>query len=474
MKKSIIYLAVLLAGTSFSSCKDFLEEEPVMSQSNELTLSKFSGLDDATAGLYSRFNSYAWYGGSHVLMYELSGGNARNPISYPGSGRYTQNTKWNYNESSTSSIWFYSYYTIASANNVLSNLEGKESSEVTTEMINNVKAEALAMRAFCHFDLVKVFGHAYTRDKSALGVPVVLVTENGQPARNTVEEVYTQIVKDLQDAELLMSDNYVREGVIDAAACFNKTSIQALLSRVYLYMGDWQNCADYATKVINSGKYNLLSGDDYLSMFTQNTAAEGDEIIFEMYSSIKNSYWDGSGWEQMSYITSPDEGGSGSADVCASEDLIELFEEGDIRLNLYQLMNNTDWFTLKYAGKEGSAIPKENNTPIIRLSEMYLNRAEAIYNGAVISGVTAASDLATLASKRGIAAPSPSETTILKERRKELAFEGHIFFDLKRTGNGVTRTDGAGVDVPASSPKWAMPIPKSECDANPNMEQNEF
>jgi hypothetical protein len=209
-------------------------------------------------------------------------------------------------------------------------------------------------------------------------------------------------------------------------------------------------------------------------MFTQNTSAKGDEIIFQMYSSIKNSYWDGSGWEQMSYITTPADGGNGSADVCASEDLIALFEEGDIRLNLYALMNNTDWFTLKYAGKEGSAVPKENNTPIIRLSEMYLNRAEAIYNGAVISGVTAADDLATLAAKRGIEAPSPSETAILEERRRELAFEGHILHDLKRTGNGVVRTDGAGVDVPFPGNKWAFPIPKSECDANPNMVQNEF
>ena len=330
------------------------------------------------------------------------------------------------------------------------------------------------MRAFCHFDLVKMFAQPYTYKKDALGVPVMLVTENGQPARNTVEEVYTQIVADLKEAETLMADNYSREGAIDAAAAWNKTSIQALLSRVYLYMGEWQNAADYATKVINSGKYSLLSGDKYLAMFTQNTSAKGDEIIFQMYSSIKNSYWDGSGWEQMSYITTPADGGNGSADVCASEDLIALFEEGDIRLNLYALMNNTDWFTLKYAGKEGSAVPKENNTPIIRLSEMYLNRAEAIYNGAVISGVTAADDLATLAAKRGIEAPSPSETAILEERRRELAFEGHILHDLKRTGNGVVRTDGAGVDVPFPGNKWAFPIPKSECDANPNMVQNEF
>lgn len=470
--KKILYLAILLTG--FTSCKDFLVEEPVLSQSNELTLSKFSGLNDATAGLYNRFQSYSWYGAQFVLFSELSGGNAMNPVTYPGSGRYRIQAQWAYNPEATVSVWHYAYYTIAAANNVINNLEGKESDEVTVQDINNIKAEALAIRALCYFDLVNVYAQPYTYDKEQLGVPVVLETKIGQPARETVATVYSQIESDLTTAETLMSDSYVRAGVVDVAAVITKPVIQALLSRVYLYMGNYQKAADYATMVINSGKYNLLSGDKYLAMFTQNTAVAGDEIIFEMYSSNKNAYWDGSGWEQMSYITSPAENQAGSADVCASSDLVKLFAEGDIRKQLYKYMNNKDWFCLKYAGKEGSAIPKENNTIIIRLSEMYLNRAEAIYNGAVISGITAQDDLNKLAEVRGITASSPSQTTILQERRKELAFEGHIFFDLKRTGNGVVRTDNGGESVSFPDKRWALPIPKSECDANPNIVQNEY
>lgn len=472
MKKSILYLATLLFG--LSACSDFLTEEPIMKQSNELTLSKYTGLDNSTAGLYTRLQSYSWYGASFVLTSELSGGNAKNPITYAGSGRYRIQTNWSYNESSTSSIWNYAYYTISAANNVINNLEGKESTEVSTQDINNLQAEALTIRALCYFNLVNVYAQPYTYQKDALGVPVVLVTENGQPKRESVEKVYEQIVKDLTDAETLMIDSYKRNGLTDAAAGITKPVIQALLSRVYLYMGKYQECANYATKVIDSGKYNLQSGDNYLGMFTQMTAANGDEIILEMYSSNKNEYWDGSGWEQMSYVTTPGDGGNGSADVCTSEDLIKMFDEGDIRKNLYELKNNKDWFCLKYAGKTGSAIPKENNTIIIRLSEMYLNRAEALYNGATISGATAAGDLGILAAKRGVTAPTPSQTSIFNERRKELAFEGHIFFDLKRTGTGVVRTDEGGVDVPFPDKKWALPIPKAECDANPNIEQNDF
>lgn len=470
--KKIIYLAILMVG--FTSCKDFLTEEPVLKQSNELTLSKYSSLDDATAGLYTRFQSYYWYGANFILFSELSGGNAMNPITYPGSGRYRIQSNWAYNSQATVSLWYYAYYTIAAANNVINNLEGKESKEVTTQDINNLMAEALAVRALCYFDLVNVYAQPYTYNKDLLGVPVVLETKIGQPERDNISKVYEQIESDLTSAEKLMSDSYSRAGAIDKAATITKPVIQALLSRVYLYMGNYQKAADYATTVINSEKYNLQSGDKYLGMFTQNTATAGDEVIFEMYSSIKNAYWDGSGWEHMSYITSPADNQEGSADVCASPDLVKLFADGDVRKELYTLKNNTDWFCLKYAGKQGSAVPKENNTIIIRLSEMYLNRAEAIVNGAMIEGVTAADDLKKLADARGTQAPSPSKVTVLQERRKELAFEGHIFFDLKRTGNGVTRTDNAGVNVAFPDNKWAMPIPQSECDANPNIVQNEY
>ena len=472
MKKIIIGLALFAVG--MSSCSDFLTEEPVLKQSNELTFAKFEGLNNACAGAYARLQSYYWYGASFILTSELSGGNAMNPVTYPGSGRYREQPKWAYNESVTSSIWFYAYYTISAANNVINNLDGKTTAEVSQQDVNNVKAEALFLRALSHFDLVITYAQPYTYQPEALGVPVVLVTENKSPARDAVSRVYQQVVDDLLAAEGLMSDGYVRNGLTDAAAGVSKPAIQALLSRVYLYMGNYQKSADYATKVINSKKYNLQSGDDYLAMFTQNTAKAGDEVIFEMYSSKKNEYWDGSGWEHMSFVTTPGDGGAGSADVCASTDLIKLYGEDDVRLKLYSLKNSKDYFTLKYAGKTGSGSPKENNTIILRLSEMYLNRAEALYNGATITGVSAQADLDAITTKRGAEKLSPSKTTIADERRRELAFEGHILYDLKRTGTGVVRHDNAGVDMPFPGNKWAFPIPKSECDANPNMVQNEY
>lgn len=473
MKKIILGLALASAGV-FSSCSDFLTEEPKLKQSNELTFATYDNLDKATAGLYAAMQSDSWYDGDFTLKAELRAGNAKNPKNATGSGRYREDTQWNYNESSTeTNFWTYAYYTIARANNVINNLDGKTSAEVSQQQINNLKAEALFMRALCHFDLVITFCQPYNynvTDDDKLGVPVCLVTENGKPARNTKQEVYNQVVADLTEAEGLISDDYTRSDADDAAAVVSKPAIQALLSRVYLYMEEWQKSADYATKVINSGKYNLASGADYVAMFTAATAPKGGEIIFEVYGSNKNEYWDNSGWAHLSYITT--KGGSG--DVCATKDLFDLYAAGDIRKTMFD-EDNGDYYPTKYAGKAGASVPCWNNIPVLRLSEMYLNRAEAIINGASVSGTTAESDLKTLASHRGATAEAATKAGVFTERRKELAFEGQLVYDYARTNTSIKRTDFDEVknkDVTFPGTMWAMPIPKRECDANPNMVQN--
>lgn len=467
MKKNILGIALIAAVGLFTSCKDFLDEEPILKQSNEMTLAKYDGLNNAGAALYTMLQSNYWYDGEFILQSELRAGNAKNPVSLPGSGRYRGDTQWNYSANSTSSLWAYAYYTITWADNILANIDGKNETGVTQEDWNNLKAEALFVRALCHFDLVITYAQPYTTQPESLGVPVILKTENGQPARNTVKEVYDQVVADLKEAEGLISDNFIRAGVTDARAMVSKEAIQALLSRVYLYMGEWQNSADYATKVINSGKFNLASGDDYLNMWSASVFPANGEVIFGVFGSKKNSYWDDSGWPHLSWILAID----GYGDVCATSDLYNMYEDGDIRQKLYT-KNGNDNMVLKYSGKEGGA-PKETNIPLLRISEMYLNRAEAISNGASISGATVLSDLRAIADKRN--ATVSANSSVFDERRKELAFEGHIVYDYARCNKNLVRTDFDGTvnqNIDAGDYKWAMPIPKREIDANPNMKQN--
>lgn len=469
-------MAILSAGL-FTSCSDFLTEEPKQEQSNELTFATFDGVNKAAAAMYGMFQSDAWYDGEFTLMSELRCGNAKNPTSVPGSGRYRTDTQWIYSDHSTSPLWSYAYYTIARANNVINNLDDKVGKDATQQQVNNVKAEALFIRALCYFDLVITYCQPYNynaTEDDKMGVPLVLVTENGKPARDSKENVYNQIVADLLQAESIMADDYVRAGVTDKAATPTKPAIQALLSRVYLYMNKWQEAADYATKVINNKKYELAPADAYAAMFSAATAPEGGEIIFEVYGSDKNEYWDNSGWAHLPYITTTDDKGS-HGDVCATKDLYDLYSEGDVRKSMFKQHGN-DYFPTKYSGKPKDSDPKFTNVPILRLSEMYLNRAEAIINGASIQGVTAESDLRKIATVRGASqTAAATKQGVFDERRRELAFEGHITADYARCNKSMTRKDfddSKNKDVAFPSYMWALPIPNRELTANPNVAPN--
>jgi len=476
MKKIFIGMAILSAGL-FTSCSDFLTEEPKQEQSNELTFATFDGVNKAAAAMYGMFQSDAWYDGEFTLMSELRCGNAKNPTSVPGSGLYRSDTQWIYSDHSTSPLWSYAYYTIARANNVINNLDDKVGKDATQQQVNNVKAEALFIRALCYFDLVITYCQPYNynaTEDDKMGVPLVLVTENGKPARDSKENVYNQIVADLLQAESIMADDYVRAGVTDKAATPTKPAIQALLSRVYLYMNKWQEAANYATKVISNKKYELAPADAYAAMFSAATAPEGGEIIFEVYGSDKNEYWDNSGWAHLPYTTTTDDKGS-HGDVCATKDLYDLYSEGDVRKSMFKQHGN-DYFPTKYSGKPKDSDPKYTNVPILRLSEMYLNRAEAIINGASIQGVTAESDLRKIATVRGASqTAAATKQGVFDERRRELAFEGHITADYARCNKSMTRKDfddSKNKDVAFPSYMWALPIPHRELTANPNVAPN--
>jgi len=471
--KNIIILSIVAATFLFASCSDFLTEEPVMTQSTELTLSSYEGLSDATFGAYAPLVSINWYGASFVLDAEMRSGNGFRDVDL-NSGRYTTSYNLNYTSTSTPALWGTAYYVISEVNNVLANLDDKVGIDGVTEQdVNNLKAECLFLRALAHFDLVRTYGKQYTIDKTALGVPYLYVTDPaGKPARDDVETVYNNIVKDLTEAEDFIASDYSREGVANAKSVVSKPAIQALLSRVYLYMGEWQKAANYATTVIQNTEFTMWSADEYAAAFKEDIR-DGGEVIFEVYG-LKNNAYDGY-WDAITWETNPD----GYADCAASNDLISLYDEGDVRGEMF--INNPDkapttYWTTKYAGKD-KGTPDVSNTIVLRLSEMYLNRAEAITRGATIPGVTAVSDLNTIHKNRDASeVNSAGINDVLAERRLELAWEGHYWYDLARTGGSITRTHYSGLptnqNVPADSKYWVLPINKRELDVNENLVQN--
>ena len=445
----------------------------------------FEGIDGATAGNYRAVIS--WYGASFPLTFDVMCGNGM--VGPVNTGRMRQEPAWNYTSTSTMGLWSSAYSAILGCNKALTAIdEGKFSRDgVSDEQINNIKAENLFLRALAYFDLVRVYAQPYGYIKAngitgveAMGVPIVLKDDlSARPSRNTVAEVYENlIIPDLVEAERLMSDSYVRAGVKDVVATVTKPVIQALMARVYLHHEDWQLAADYATKVIKNGRYRLLSGDRFVSMWdgTLDVAPQsGSEIIFEVYVSQS----DGSRSDLGDYLTAPEvAGGAGYGDVRVSNDLIDLYDATDVRLTGLTKTNGRypgyRWST-KYPGKNG--LLAYNNVPVLRISEMYLIRSEAIYRGATVSGVTAIDDLNRVATNRNAEAyATVTLDNLFEESRKEFLFEGHIFFDMKRLQKSLVRTDydldplTKNIDFP--SYRWALPIPENDILYNDNMDQN--
>jgi hypothetical protein len=470
----IFFILVPLA--LLTSCEGFLEEFPRLSQSNELTLSTYEGLNNATSGTYSKLCGPTWYGEDFVIVADLKGGNAKiGPVS---SGRYFNEYFWINTEATTLMLWDDGYATIARANNIISKIDGGFSQAgITEEQLDQLKGENLFLRALAYWDLVRFYAQPYSAGTSNLGVPVVLVTENKYPARNTVGEVYEQVVADLQDAIDLLSEENPRGNDGGFATSW---SAKALLAKVYLYMEEWALATQYATDVINNGPFDMFDASDYTTWSQGGywgSGGAGAEIIFQVDGSVGNS--DHGYWDAISYEVDPE----GYGDIATSNDLLSLYEAGDVRADLFQepAAYPGDFWTLKYPGRLGKVPRREFNVPVLRLSEMYLIRAEACLNGAAPN--TALADYNMIRTHRGLAAAgSVSLQNIYEERRRELCFEGNELFDLSRTGRSLDRTDYDGAsneDIPfvvggtaAQNYLWALPIPSGEIDANNNMEQN--
>lgn len=488
MKRISLYiLATIAIAAGLTSCsKDFLEKAPKLQQTTEIQLGTYEGLNAATLGAYYYLGSTGWYTQARVVDNEMRAGNGMKQ-AFKNSGRCLSPMVWNYTADATNTtMWAYCYYTVAMANNVMDNLDGKaDGATVTDQDVANLRAECLFLRAFAHFENVLVFGQPYTwikaneatlQDDQKLGVPYVFHTDpSGKPARETVAQTYDYIVADLLEAESIIDPAYSRSGVADKLGTVNIYTIQALLSRVYLYMGEWQKAADYATKVIDSGKFKMWTAAEWPDVWGAELGS--GEVIFEVYGKISNGT-NGS-WEDISYLCNP----NGYGDPVATPSLLALYEPADVRLTDGFITDDKAesgyWWTNKYPGK-GDRDPNDvNNVIILRLSEMYLNRAEAILNGASVPGVDGLADLNTIPNNRNASAYTVLNRTNIKlERRKELCWEGNYLNDLARWGDGVTRADADFVlgtinqNVPFPSYMWALPIPKRELEVNENLVPN--
>ncbi len=346
-------------------------------------------------------------------------------------------------QTNTRYFWYISYKIINDANTVIEAVEAKPTDEAAR---NQLLGECYFLRAMCHFNLVRLFARPYSQDKSAPGV--ILRTATSDPsikARSTVEEVYTQVVADALKAADLM--NQTRGNTYAS-----KEAAWALLSRVYLYMEDNQNAADYATKVIGSGKSSLATATDFPSLFAN--AQQSSETIFCVAFTEKEDYGKFGSIASMIYS----DGNSGWGEEYASSTLRSLLDmhDEDVRRSYIVPLEDGNggvqtkngipmYYISKFSFQQES--PTLSSPVLFRLAEMYLNRAEA--NAKSGNTQDALNDVDEIRKNRGlegslyngtVPAGSTALGVVLNERRMELAFEGHRAYDVYRNKMTLDRT----------------------------------
>ena len=451
MKQYNSIITSLICMMLISACSGFLEEK----SQDEVLVRTVQDYDELLLGYMHNSNGY-------LMLYaldddigineaKLGTGTTENGVILDYSGCLTwQPNMWE-QENKIDDGYQYTYDNIKGLNAVLDGIDEVHGSQQEKELI---KAGALGMRGFCYYMLVNLFGEPYNYNKKALGVPLKLtagLTENGIP-RNTVEEVYTQILKDLNTSATLF-EKYPKE---TANYKLNVTVVNILLSRVYLHMEQWEDVIRTANKAIETAKgltdYTQISADAkyYLPSYDLSEV----EWVY-----AKNA------------IVRP---------LGPSAYLLSKYKEGDRRLDLWFSANRAD------VTKKIPETPTTDPTSTIRISEAYLNRAEA-YAQSQGYAKEALADLNQLRRYRIVGYQDVTITdskTLLEEirleRRLELCYEGHRWFDLRRYGmpsishDYKTRIVDPWITytLQEKDPLYTLPIPEKMISNNTRLEQN--
>ena len=464
MKRNISI--VLISLIILSSCgKDLLDKQPYISVPVASSIKTVDEMSAAVNGVYGSMKISSISGRSIPMMGDLMADNVY--ISSQNSGRYLSQNNYSYINSSaeTNGIWRDLYAVIKNANNVI-NAE-VPSSPLTDATRDQLRGEAITLRAWSYFELIRHFGKPYTVDPNSPGVPIVTsFDQNSKPTRNKVSEVYTQIINDLTQAYTLMTVTN------KSSAYINKYVAKGLLAKVYLYMGDWQKAKDAALDVVTNGGYTIVSAANYVAYWKNPVPTSTKvETMFELSLDAATN----NGTNALAYMYDP----AGYGDMLATNDLNNLYTATDIRksfiipgirggsavliVNKYQNGSNTD----------------KDDVKMMRISEIVLILAEAYAR--LNDETNARAQLNSVATKRDPSFTGYTSTgaqlieDIITERRKELAFEGERYHDLQRLNRVINRTPqhpASAQTITTDNFRRIQPIPLAETDANPNIGQN--
>lgn len=493
--------AILVA--SLSSCvNDWLDVAPSDGTDADAALTNSSDLDAARTGMYKALKGTSslvdYYGMQFFVYGDVHAGDDYQYNNIGGSNRASFYYDMNYQTaseftSSTSSstvTWKSPYIVIGRANRIIAAAEGGALSDAAEAKatIDQYAAEAKVLRALAHFDLVRIYGKPYTEDQGAsLGVPLVTeVLESGaKPARSTVKEVYDQVVKDLDEA--------IKSGALTTETEPGYVSVwgaKAILSRVYLNMGDYTNALATAEDIIKNSGAELWTRDQYFKAWDAGTPNES-EFLFRLNVSGSTDNNDLNGIGNL-------QGRDGYKEMVATKKFVDMLsaDANDVRNDMFLPATadkevaayGTNKVYLNKLRGQGGNLRNVTIIPIIRLSEVYLTAAECAFrkndktkaveylNDLVKNRTTTEASLATV--------DNITLERILIERRKELIGEGQRYFDALRNNETITRyTSEADKGWHKTLSKEAQSfdrdyfkaiaaIPQAEINANPNIKQN--
>lgn len=466
-------------------CSDFLFEEPGSQTSINEQLASKQGLLEALNGAYAaieenirgeRFAVYPDLQGGNLTFTPTVSGNNKGKITTPINIEQVYGFQDLALNSDFKSFYDESYDIINQANLILEYVDAVP--DATDQEKSQITAEALTMRAYAHYLLTLVYAQNYgfTPEASHLGIvynTTTLTQGITYPSRKTLKETYDLIVTDFLNALSHYTVRQIQEG--PKYSYFNATNTKALLARVYLSQNNWQNALDTAQEVLENSSISLTHKDHYISEWEEQDLPLSETLLEFSLPRDSEGTTGGSMSAYFGYTSDSD-----YRKYVASQDLIDLFEVNDSRRQLYleqnlptkineDLQNVPYYFTKKFQGNASYMA--------MRLSELYFIKAEAAIQ---LGQLELGKDQINIIKARANA--SPLTTTVglmdelIKEKRREFAFEGHLFFDLARNQKSIMRDAGCisqscHLDYP--SPKYVLPIPQANINLNSNLLQNE-
>lgn len=473
MKRKIYkfnYMLIAFIGLALGACSDYFDVRPKSQVLAEELFENEQGFNDQLIGVYKRMASTSLYAQEMTFgLMEVLSQNYDLPVGSP----YEEAAKYNYSnisiQSKVNAIWSEMYTGIANLNVMLAYIDGKQS-VFTGDNYRLYKGEALGLRAFLHFDLLRMFAPAYCVNPAAPGIPYVREYTTSVTPQATVAEVTDAIISDLKEAlNLLEADPLFIADTYNAyyernnrAYRFNYYAVAATLARVYQWRGTQTDMAEalkYARIVIDDNKFSWVS---YTSLLTPNRYERDvlftNELVFrinlpDMDEIIKSYFHSGT----STYKLSP---------TPTKWDAIYEMDKGygqDYRHTYHWEYDGGEQYLSKYWQPEAGRYL--NYMPVIRWSEMYYIAAEACASSEPAQAVEY---LNIVRNNRYLGEFALEETLstnqiheeIYKEYRKEFMGEGQLFYYYKR----LNYTNIPGSSVAASEQVYKIPMPDNELE----------